>query len=99
MRATTSSDSCETTVRRETLHTPAEKGAKAVRATATGVTYPSLLFVDHPVTEKKHQAPADSIRGRWRPVFAVPDDVINTQGAVIAVFNWLDEARRTIAPK
>jgi len=29
-------------------------------------------------------------------LFAVPDDVINTQGAVIAVFNWLDEVRRTI---
>ena len=32
-------------------------------------------------------------------LFAVPDEVINTQGEVVAVFNWLDEVRRTIAGK
>ena len=32
-------------------------------------------------------------------LFAVPDDGVNTQAAVVAVFNWLDEVRRTIAGK
>ncbi len=84
-----------------TIYFRGEKNFSSARVNVSGETIqastPATLFTDtfmrpQAVNHTTYEVLPD---GSFL-VFAVPDDVINTQGAVIAVFNWLDEVRATI---
>ncbi len=87
-----------------TIYFRNDKAFLSARVNLTGETVqaaaPTMLFAD---TYMRPQAVNHTTYELFPDgsflLFSVPDDVINTQGTVVAVFNWLDEVRRTIAGK
>jgi Tol biopolymer transport system component len=67
----------------------------AIQASAPTVLMPDRFVQPQAVNHTTYEVFSDGSL----LVFAPPEDGVSTQGAVIAVFNWLDEARAKIAGK